>query len=196
VTNTRLLAPGEAVAALMVLPNGDYLLQHRDDCPDIFFPGFWANFGGALDEGETPEQALRREILEELQFEIKAADFFCTLAMDFRFCGLGCISRHFYEVLIDRDDISRMRQLEGQGMGSFSAGSILAMPKVAPYDALVIWQHASRREIPKTRYMSSVDCEHGILLYSRLDSAQASQFTKTSLCFRECQRNVLTSIRQ
>jgi 8-oxo-dGTP diphosphatase len=151
VINSRLLAPGEAVAALMVLPNGDYLLQHRDDCPDIFFPGFWANFGGALDEGETPEQALRREILEELQFEIRAEDFFCTLTMDFRFCGLGTIPRHFYEVAIDQDDISLMRQLEGQGMGSFSAGSILAMPKVAPYDALVIWQHACRSQFRGTR---------------------------------------------
>ncbi len=145
-TNLQALFPSEAVAALMVLPNGDYLLQHRDDRPDIFFPGFWGNFGGAIDNGETVEKALIREIFEELQFEVRAAKFFCTLAIDFRFCGLGSVPRHFYEVPIDQDDVSRMRLLEGQGMASFSAMSILAMPKVAPYDALVIWQHACRRQ--------------------------------------------------
>jgi hypothetical protein len=148
-TNSRLLSPAEAVAALMVLPNGDYLLQHRDDHPDIFFPGFWANFGGALDNGETAEQALFREILEELQFEVKTANFFCTLTMDFGFCGLGNIPRHFYEVSIGQDDVSRMRQLEGQGMACFSAATILSMSKVAPYDALVIWQHAWRNQFSR-----------------------------------------------
>jgi 8-oxo-dGTP pyrophosphatase MutT (NUDIX family) len=150
-TDAQTLCPAEAVAALMVLPNGDYLLQHRDDRPEIFFPGFWSNFGGAIDEGETSEQALSREILEELHFEIQAPAFFCTLTMDFHFCGLGDIPRHFYEVAIDSDDVSRMRLLEGQGMGLFSARSILAMPKVAPYDALVIWQHVCRRQFKRRR---------------------------------------------
>jgi 8-oxo-dGTP pyrophosphatase MutT (NUDIX family) len=143
-TNLESLRPAQAVAALMVLPNGDYLLQHRDDHAEIFFPGFWGNLGGAIDDGETAEQALAREIFEELRFEVKATNFFCTLTMDFGFCGLGNIPRHFYEIFIEHDDVTRMRQLEGQGMAPFSATTILAMSKVAPYDALVIWQHAWR----------------------------------------------------
>ena len=46
------------------------LLQHRDDRPDIRFPGHWAIFGGHVEEGETPEEGARREILEELGLEL------------------------------------------------------------------------------------------------------------------------------
>lgn len=126
----------------MVTPDRRYLLQHRDDRQGIFFPGCWGNFGGGIDDGETRAQALSREVLEELQFEVNAAKFFCTLTLDFDFSGLGNIPRHFYEICIDESDLLRMNQLEGQGMALFSPETILTMPKVAPYDALVIWQHA------------------------------------------------------
>ncbi len=39
---------------------GNVLLQKRAD------DGDWANHGGAMEPGETPEEAMRREIMEEL----------------------------------------------------------------------------------------------------------------------------------
>lgn len=138
------LHPGEAVGALLVTPRRQYLLQHRDDRPDIFFPDFWGNFGGGIDQGETPLEALRREISEELQYTVTSATFFCSLGMDFSFAGLGIIPRHFFEVTVDESDIAGMQQAEGQGKALFDADTILRMPKVAPYDALAIWQHAER----------------------------------------------------
>ena len=53
-----------AVAILRV--DGTFVLQHRDDKPTIPDPGHWALFGGAIDPGENPYQAIRREIHEEL----------------------------------------------------------------------------------------------------------------------------------
>ncbi|HYM34991.1 MAG TPA: NUDIX domain-containing protein, partial [Steroidobacteraceae bacterium] len=85
---THLLRPGEAVSALMVTADSRYLLQHRDDRPDIFFPNYWGNFGGAVERGETKEEALRREIREELEFEVKQFEYFGTLDMDFKFAAL------------------------------------------------------------------------------------------------------------
>lgn len=44
---------------------GRLFLQHRDDRPDVLYPGHWAGFGGALEGAESVEQALIREMREE-----------------------------------------------------------------------------------------------------------------------------------
>ena len=49
----------------IVTDDGRLLLHHRDDKPGIQHPGCWAGFGGAVEEGESVEEALRREVLEE-----------------------------------------------------------------------------------------------------------------------------------
>jgi 8-oxo-dGTP diphosphatase len=56
----------EAASALLVSRAGQVLLQLRDDKPDIPFPRMWTFFGGAVEEGETHEQAVHREVQEEL----------------------------------------------------------------------------------------------------------------------------------
>ena len=47
-----------------------FLLQLRDEKPDIFYPGHWGLFGGHLEPGESPEEALLREIQEEISYTI------------------------------------------------------------------------------------------------------------------------------
>ena len=60
------------VAALLVLDDGRYVMQLRDAIPRIFYPGHWGCFGGAVEAGEEPEQALRRELAEENDRDIRA----------------------------------------------------------------------------------------------------------------------------
>lgn len=55
---------------------GEILLYLRDNKPGIPFPLHWDLFGGHLEEGETPEEALVREIKEELNYELKDYKFF------------------------------------------------------------------------------------------------------------------------
>ncbi len=54
-----------ASKALIVVDN-KLLLQLRDSDPGILYPGVWGLFGGAVEPGEAPESALKRELKEEL----------------------------------------------------------------------------------------------------------------------------------
>ena len=57
-------------AALLVMPDGRYLMQLRDDKPGIPLPNTWALFGGTIDDGEGPQQAVHRELMEELELKL------------------------------------------------------------------------------------------------------------------------------
>ena len=57
------------VALAMLQRDGRWQIQLRDESPTIVAPGCWGLFGGHLEPGETPEQALRRELLEEISWQ-------------------------------------------------------------------------------------------------------------------------------
>ena len=47
------------------------------------FQGQWEFPGGKIEAGETPQQALKREIQEELDTEIHVGDFIATIEYDY-----------------------------------------------------------------------------------------------------------------
>ena len=57
------------VALAVLERDGAWLLQLRDDLESILYPGHWGLFGGHLDAGETPSEAVHRELLEEINWE-------------------------------------------------------------------------------------------------------------------------------
>ena len=56
-------------AHAILLLDGKYVLQLRDDKPNIIAPGQWSLFGGSIQEGETARQSVVREIFEELSVQ-------------------------------------------------------------------------------------------------------------------------------
>ena len=59
-----------SVKAVVHDKRGRILLQKRDDNPAIMEPGRWGLFGGQLENGETLEFALARELKEELNSSV------------------------------------------------------------------------------------------------------------------------------
>ena len=60
--------PTVRVVAAAILNDGRLLAVRRG--PTMSNPGFWAFPGGKVEEGETDEEALAREIMEELRLQV------------------------------------------------------------------------------------------------------------------------------
>ena len=61
-------SPRTEVAIAILHQPGHFLMQLRDDIPTIIYPGHWAFFGGHIEPGETPDQGIKRELLEEINY--------------------------------------------------------------------------------------------------------------------------------
>lgn len=136
------LKPARAAAAIIVFEDGRYLMQLRDQKPGIFFPGHWGLFGGATDPGETPEQAVRREIEEELGLSAPPEIDHVT-DFTFTFGNFGVVERHYFKVPVPSSVMPSLTLNEGVEMRAFQAAEILNLPRVVPYDSFAIWLHAS-----------------------------------------------------
>ena len=65
------------IAQVLLFDRDNRLMIYlRDDRADIPFPNHWDFFGGHVEQGETPEQALLREVKEELGTELVEWQFF------------------------------------------------------------------------------------------------------------------------
>ncbi|WP_341907278.1 NUDIX domain-containing protein [Polaromonas sp. YR568] len=61
----------DVAVGVLIRPNGEFLLTSRP--PGKVYEGYWEFPGGKLEPGETVEQALRRELQEEIGITIGTA---------------------------------------------------------------------------------------------------------------------------
>ena len=71
VVNAEPRRPVDVAVGVLIRPDGRFLLTSRPE--GKVFAGYWEFPGGKLEAGETVEQALRRELHEELGITIGAA---------------------------------------------------------------------------------------------------------------------------
>ena len=69
----------EVVAAIIV--KGDQVFATQRGYGD--FKGWWEFPGGKIEAGECPQEALKREIMEELEAEIAVGDLLETVEWDY-----------------------------------------------------------------------------------------------------------------
>jgi 8-oxo-dGTP pyrophosphatase MutT (NUDIX family) len=143
--STPRLRPCDAVAALLVHDDGRYIMQLRDSKQGIFYPGHWGCFGGAVEHGEDPTDALRRELREELEFAPAGLRRFTQFDFDFTPLGYPKVYRLYYEVTVTEEALSRFVLHEGAEVRAFDGEDLLSGYKVTPYDAFAVWMHLYRR---------------------------------------------------
>jgi 8-oxo-dGTP diphosphatase len=113
------IALREVVGAILLNERGEVLLQQRDNNPTLRYSGYWTFFGGAVEAGEEPDQAIERELWEELEIELPLKFWMryeCparTVSGKFRTVNHVYVGRMTY-------DIKTLRLLEGQAMRYFT----------------------------------------------------------------------------
>lgn len=143
------LHPGDAVAAIIVVPQQGYLLQLRDNRPDIFFPDHWGLFGGGVEPGESEEAALQRELAEEIGIDLPsgAARYVTRIDFDWNRPGCGRTTRAFFEIGLAAEKVETLTLREGAALRVFSRDEIQALARMTPYDAFALWLHMNRERL-------------------------------------------------
>ncbi|MBC8170592.1 MAG: NUDIX domain-containing protein [Anaerolineae bacterium] len=117
------------VSAILMNEQGTVLLQQRDNAdlkPDLPYPGYWTFFGGAVEPGEEPGDAIRRELLEELEIEA-VLKFWQSYQCPARTIpGEVVTINYVYIGRLDRD-LATMTLHEGQKMDYFSQSASTAL---------------------------------------------------------------------
>ena len=107
----------EIVQVLLFDREGRLMIYLRDNKPEIPFPNYWDFFGGHLEQDESPEQALVREVREELGVRLETWRFFRRYEC---FSGDAYPNiKHIYHAQVDRL-ASDLRLYEGQRLAAIA----------------------------------------------------------------------------
>lgn len=113
--------------ALLIAYNdkGEILLQHKDkDAPS--YPNTWCLFGGHVEPGESPLEAIEREIFEELEWQIFGHEFSHEQV-------INGVKRYFYHLKTLRSTEALLaNQHEGDDLRFFAIDQLTNIP-INPY---------------------------------------------------------------
>ncbi|AFY71248.1 NUDIX hydrolase [Thalassoporum mexicanum PCC 7367] len=121
-----------------------YLMQLRDDIPQIIYPGQWAFFGGHVEPGEPPEIAVRRELAEEISYVPPELELFRTYKFTF---SDRHTTRHVFHGALRGDYLTQLHLNEGWGMDFLTPADIRRGDRYADCAGMARPIAASHRQI-------------------------------------------------
>jgi 8-oxo-dGTP diphosphatase len=132
----------QKIAHAILLVDGKYVLQLRDNNPEIAVPGMWSLFGGSIEESEDHYSGILRELKEELNLTINQIRFL----WDFEEVeGPLEIKKRFYFYEADITTLWGSHELlEGQDINCFSCKELQAL-KIPPLIQDVLSRHFRER---------------------------------------------------
>ena len=143
------LGLSDAVAAIILVDGDGYLMQRRDDRADIWYPGHWGFFGGAVEVNEEPLAALRRELSEELDLTVgDTPHLFAQFDFDLDPMGFKRYYRMFYTVTISAHECRGLTLHEGAEMHVF-AGADALRERISPYDSFALFLHYAHKRLAR-----------------------------------------------
>jgi len=107
----------------IIIYHNKYLLQLRDNKETISSPNTWGFFGGKINVGESAEDGLKRELIEELNYNIINSKYICNHF----FLSLKVVVNFFSIHIKNMDDIVTFS--EGQRMEWFTIDEIKSLKK-------------------------------------------------------------------
>jgi len=110
-------------ANVIILSPDKILLFHRDNIATIRSPDCWQLVGGGIEEGETPEQGLIREVQEEASYDLK--DFKLIIKTK----GLIGENVWIYVAFVNKNEEDKfvLRPGEGQEISWFTIDEAMAL---------------------------------------------------------------------
>jgi 8-oxo-dGTP diphosphatase len=130
--------------SVLILYNstGHILLQHRaSDASRL--PNFWAFFGGGIEQGESPTEALEREMLEELSYQVQSPYF--LLAQNIK----DDEEENTKYVFVEQYQDQPLQLGEGQAMGWFSPDETHELQMIEHDRAVVKQMRDYLNQLPK-----------------------------------------------
>jgi 8-oxo-dGTP diphosphatase len=110
------------VVAVFLHKNYDsYLLQLRDFKTSVIYSGHWGAFGGSVEDGESPEVAICRELREEIGYSPETFNFYREDYKTQRRIKLN----HYMFYARMNVPLEQLNLMEGADMGMFTKEEIL-----------------------------------------------------------------------
>lgn len=106
-------------SAALIERDGKYLLIDRNIPPYGF-----AAPAGHIDEGETPEQALVREVEEETGLKVTSHELIAEEELDWNLCSRGVKAHYWYLFACKVSGELRLNSDEAKSIGWYSADEI------------------------------------------------------------------------